>query len=246
MKPSLHFGATRVPTTVAAFQRADGSVVLVDAGYSRSELRHPFRHFGLSGALVPRTTAVSSVADQLEVHGIAASAVTTIVATHLHLDHIGGYVDFPNAEVLAPAAEFAFARRRGTLHGYWHVEDLLRSGRARPLIWRGCALEGFPAHIDLFDDGEVVIFDAKGHTAGSVAVWLKDASTDADVLMIGDAAYSREEYRSQRKSLLGRFLTWRDEYLRATWGRIEAFERAQSQSVVIPSHDYGAWCEVCG
>ena len=244
MRPELHLGRVRVPTTVAVFVRKPGQIVLVDAGYSRAELAQPFRELGVSGVLLTTTEESVSVAEQMEANGLNPSDVTTIVATHLHMDHIGGYVDFPNAEIIAPVAEFAHGQRASQLAGYRHVKGILRSGRARPLIWRGEACEGFPAHCDLFDDGQVVLFDAQGHTPGSVVVWLRDAASGENTLMVGDAAYTREEYRSHRQSWLGRFIGWRDEYIRATWGRLQAFELAHPEARIVPSHDHAAWCEV--
>ena len=246
VNPHFSLSLTPVPTTVAALRKADGSITLVDAGYSRAELARPLRRLGVPGLIVPLGAAGTGVADQLARHGFMASDVTAIVATHLHLDHIGAYVDFPNAEIIAPAAEFAYGKRRGMLAGYSHIPEILRSGRARPIIWRGEAREGFPAHLDVFGDGQVLIFDAKGHTAGSVAVWLNDDETGQSVLMAGDAVYSRSEYRERRASWLTRILAWRDHYVRATWGRLQAFENAHPESPIVPAHDYGAWCEVCG
>lgn len=245
VRPRFEFSLTPVPTTVAALTLNDGRIILVDAGYSRAELAKPMKSLGLPGLIVPVGAAGTGIADQLEKRGLKAEDVTAIVATHLHVDHIGAYVDFPNAEVIAPAGEFTYGKRRGVLNGYAHIPGILRSGRARPIVWRGTAREGFPAHLDLLGDGQVILFDARGHTAGSVAVWLNDAETGQSVLMAGDAVYSRNEYREHRACWLTRMLAWRDHYVRATWGRLQAFEDAHPESPIIPAHDYDAWCEVC-
>ncbi len=201
-----------IPMTVAVLERPNGDVVLVDCGFSRAELEDPGRQLGFHALI---TTVVGTPADcaasQLQARGIEASQVTHIVATHLHLDHIGG--DFPNAEIVAPAAEFSSGQQRGTLAGYIHVSRLLRTGRARPILWAGEGAFGFPRHFDLFGDGTVVLLDARGHTAGSAAVLLTDG--DDSVLMAGDAAYSGAEYRLARFSRLMKWVGWDPDKIRS-------------------------------
>ena len=231
-----------VPTAVGVLTREDGSVVLFDVGFSRAELDDPKTNLGLvrSALFKVEGTGADSAVSQLARMGIGAERVTTIVATHLHLDHIGGFVDFPNAEIVAPAAEFASGRERGMLGGYAHVTGLMRSGRARPVMLRDVITHAFPRFLDLFEDGTVLLLDARGHTAGSVAI-LVTRPDDGQVLMIGDAAYTSQELASRRSSPLARLFAFNQEWLRATWGRIAAFERQNPEVPVVPSHCTAAW-----
>ena len=228
-----------IPTTVAVLVGPDGDVTLVDAGFSQAEMEDPLGTLGpLHAAIntIEATMADSAVA-QLARREITADRVTTIVATHLHLDHVGAYVDFPNAELVAPAAEFASARERGTLAGYVHTNSILRTGRARPFLFSGDRAHGFPRHHDLFGDGRVVLLDARGHTAGSVAVLLTDADSGRTVLMAGDAAYTGAEYRLARMSRLMKAVGFDHERIRATWGALYDFELNNPEITVVPSHD---------
>jgi hypothetical protein len=145
---------TSIPMTVGVLRRENGEVVIIDAGLSRAEIAGPLRELGLNGlSMAVRGGPGVSAVDQLKARGIEPEDVTTIVATHLHLDHIGGYRDFPRASVIAPAAEFAAARRLGVRAGYVHVKEILGSGRSRPVLLDREPKHGFPGWLDLFGDG---------------------------------------------------------------------------------------------
>jgi len=177
--------------------------------------------------------------------GIGADQVVAIVATHLHLDHIGAFVDFPNAEVVAPATEFASGRTRGQLGGYVHLPGILRSGRARPILFERPGRHGFPGCFDLFGDGNVVLLDARGHTAGSAAVLLRDPESGRQTLMAGDAAYTGAEFRLARMSLLMSRVGFHRDWVRETWALLNEFERSHPSIPVVLSHDaemYGGLC----
>jgi len=239
VQPSGGWNTVLLPTAVGVLEREDGSVVLVDAGFSYAELEDPKAQLGRIRHIIFKIhgSGNASIVAQLAKRGVAAERVTTIIATHLHLDHIGGFVDFPNAEIIAPDKEFASAKSRGSLAGYMHIDAILKSGRARPIHLESGFRFGFEGFCDLFGDGCVLILNARGHTAGHVAVFLTDAETGRSALMAGDAAYSSEELRSGQISLLARMTAFRKDWLRATWGQINAFEKMHPQSPVILSHD---------
>ena len=243
LQPGKLFGATLIPTTVGVMRRDDSKVVLVDVGFSQDELLDPAGRLGRLQSLFfgLRGTREDSAVAQLARAGIAATDVVAIVATHLHTDHVGGFCDFPNAEIVAPAAEYASARARGKLRGYLHIGPIVQCGRARPVRLHGEGRHGFPAHLDLFGDGRVLLLDARGHTAGSLAVLLTDPGTGQAHLMAGDAAYSPGEYREGRQSPLARITAFRDDWLRATWGRLGAFGDAHPETPIVLSHDAEAF-----
>lgn len=233
-------GVVDMPLTVGVMPRGDGRYVLVDCGFASAEMASPVSRFGPPGFFFrfradgdapgpPRT-----IAAQLVERGIDPRDVVQIVATHLHLDHVGGFVEFPNAEVLATPPEIEAVSRRGALDGYFHGRALRESGRLVPLELRGGERHGFPAHLDLGGDGRVVVLDAAGHTAGSVAVLLTDGLRS--VLHAGDAAYHPIEYREGRQSALSRFTAFRRDWLEATWGRLRAAETEAGLDVLL-AHD---------
>jgi glyoxylase-like metal-dependent hydrolase (beta-lactamase superfamily II) len=240
-RPGGGWSWTVIPMTVAVIRREDGKYVLVDCGFSRAEIERPAEAFGFvrqyAFRLDRRREPPRAVADQLQERGIDPADVAAIVPTHLHLDHVGGFVDFPNAEIVSREEELTSGRERGKNAGFIHMKGIDASGRARAVQLKDEERHGFPAHLDLFGDGRVVLLDARGHTAGSVAVLLTDPEDGRSALMAGDAAYHRDEIRTGRMSPMARYTAFRKEWLRATWGRLRDFESAHPETPVVLAHD---------
>jgi N-acyl homoserine lactone hydrolase len=252
--PALAVGKTRLvfPTktaalsnTVAVIVRDAGDVVLVDVGWSRDACADAAGALGRLRALTlgVRVREGDAIADQLEAHGIAASRVKTIVATHLHLDHVGGVCDFPDAEVVAADRELTAYRGASKRSGY-RAEDLARAGRIRAIDFDGAPTYGFRASHDLFGDGQIVLLDARGHTAGSVAVAMR--TSDRAYVHIGDAAYQAWEYGMSPRgpSALARMTVWKRDEQAATYAAIRACEADPRKPVVVPSHDAGVFASL--
>jgi glyoxylase-like metal-dependent hydrolase (beta-lactamase superfamily II) len=237
-------GGLRLSLTVAVVVRDDGSVALVDAAWSEETCRSPARSLGRAQAafLGLRTRADDAIAAQLRAHGVDPERVTTIVATHLHLDHVGGVVDFPNAELVCTDRELE-AYRTSRSPGY-RAADLARGGRVRAVTLDAHPGYGFPATHDLFGDGEVVLLDARGHTRGSLAVALRGPR--GTYVHIGDAAYMAWEYglSPAGPSLLGRVQGWNIGLLKETYARIRACEADPRRPVIVPSHDRGVYAKL--
>jgi len=230
-------GDGRLSNTVAVVVRDRGDVLLVDAGWSRETCADARAGIGLlrAAALGVRVRAQDSIAAQLAAHGIGADRVTTVVATHLHLDHVGGVVDFPNAELALGQRELdAFWKRRSP--GY-RAADLARVGRIKAVALDAGPTYGFSASADLFGDGEVVLLDARGHTSGSVAVALRGPR--GTYVHVGDAVYRTWEMGMSPRgpSLSARLLAWRRSELARTYGALRACEADPRRPVLVPSHD---------
>jgi glyoxylase-like metal-dependent hydrolase (beta-lactamase superfamily II) len=159
------------------------------------------------------------------------------VATHLHLDHIGGAVDFPNAEIVCSDVELSAFRTLGRRAGY-RAEDLAVRARLRPLAVTGGPSYGFPASHDLFGDGEIVLLDAHGHTAGSVAVALRGRERRCYV-HVGDAVYQSWEMglTPAGPCFVARNLAWRRDLQRKTYACLRACEADPRRPILVPSHD---------
>ena len=234
-------GATRmVPlsNTVGVVVRDSGDVVLVDAGWSREACAD---FSGAIGTIQGLTLGVDveegdAIADQLAALGIEPSRVTCIVATHLHLDHVGAVTDFANAELVVTKRELEAYRRFPPAFGYRRA-DLAKAGRLREVALDATPTYGFPSSFDLFGDGEVVLLDARGHTRGLAAVAMR---ADGECYVhIGDAVYQSWELgmSPQGPSLFGRITAWKTDELKATYARVRACEADPRKPTIVPSHD---------
>lgn len=232
----------RLSNTILVVEHQGGEVTLVDAGWSEAQCRSPVREIGLAQSLLlgVAVRAGDDAKAQLARRGIAAGRVRRIVATHLHVDHVGGLDDFPDAEVISTPDELASARARGRLHGF-DVGRLARIGRLTLVALDGPARDGFAASRAL--GRGVTLLDARGHTAGSVAVEV--ALGETRLLHLGDAAYTLREAEQDRPSPLSRSTAWDGRRQRETYRAIADAVR-RPDVVAITSHDPTTWTRVEG
>lgn len=228
-------GTVRMPITVAVVERPDG-LLLIDTGWSRRACAFPDDEPGPAArlALGLDVKPEDNLSSQLLSLGYNPGDVRDIVATHLHVDHVSGAMDFPHADLHVSDVEWK-ALGGGRLRGY---DPALRAHpKARPHRIDGPAMLGFSSSLDLFGDGTVLLLDARGHTRGSVAVavqldkgWLVHA---------GDAAMFAEDFRLSDDvppSPYMRLVAWDQRHQRATWHHLREAEDHHGARVVV-SHD---------
>ncbi|MDR0965203.1 MAG: MBL fold metallo-hydrolase [Myxococcales bacterium] len=188
VQPGPLFAKTRetLSCTVAVCVRDDGSLVLVDAGFSEAACRDPIQELGCftRRCLGLRLSPEHAIVHQLEALGFDRGQVAAVVATHCHLDHIGGLCDFPNAELIATSEELKAIGDIAPRLGY-RPTDLAQAQQLRIAQLTGPRHLGFPASLDLFGDGEITLLDAEGHSSGHLAVLLVGPS--GAYLHAGDA-----------------------------------------------------------
>ena len=236
------FAILRLSNAILVIEHRGGEVTLIDAGWSAAQCRAPLREIGLVQSLL-LGVAVREGDDakaQLARRGVEPSRVRRIVATHLHVDHVGGLEDFPDAEVITTPDELASARARGRVHGF-DVARLARIGRLTLVGLDGAARDGFAATRELAPG--VTLLDARGHTAGSVAVEVVLGATR--LLHLGDAAYTLKEAEQDRPSPLSRRTSWDGRRQRETYRAIADAVR-RPDVVAITSHDPRTWTRVEG
>jgi glyoxylase-like metal-dependent hydrolase (beta-lactamase superfamily II) len=234
-------GPVRMPIAVLVLEHGDAaaSVTLVDTGWSAQQVAAPLRTLGPTALFLSvKARPGDDVATQLEARGIARDRVKRIVATHLHNDHVGGLVDFPNAEVITTAPELRSARERGIVHGF-DVDALARVGRWTLREVEGPSRFEMPASAEL-DEG-LLLLDVRGHTAGTIGV----AATigGSTIVHLGDAAYTLGEARRGEPSPIAQRTTWDLERQKTTYRAIDRLLRTGAATVVT-SHDPGAFREV--
>jgi len=229
---------TLMSNTVAVCVRENGDLLLVDCGWSAEVIDDPVRSLGLRQTLGLGLDARpgEALSSQLRALGVPLAKVRTVVATHLHLDHVGGIGDFPDAELVTVDRELTAFRTSGPRAGY-RVEDLARTGRIRVASLAQGPTYGFPASADLFDDGTVVLLDARGHTRGNLAVALRTRT--GTWVHVGDTVYQTWEYGLSPAGpcRLARLTAWSAREQRASYAALRACEADPRRPVIVPSHD---------
>lgn len=190
--------------------------VLVDTGFDDPETA---RHHGFSRH--------APVAERLREMNVEPAQVTKIILTHLHWDHAGGVVHFPNAEIFVQRAEWEYSSqivsRANPQNGGVNFTDILTiqgAGEARRVhLLDGSAeiMAGVFAH------------PGGGHTPGTQ--WVEVRTARGTTVLAGDTAFLYEHLSSRSPTGATSSPTTDVELMD------HFFELADRRSSVIPGHD---------
>ncbi|WP_158676438.1 NAD-dependent epimerase/dehydratase family protein [Tessaracoccus sp. OH4464_COT-324] len=196
----------RFPAGVTLIRHPKRGLVLFDTGYSRAAVEAVRRWPAwLYGKLLPiHLPPGEALVEQLQARGEDAASVTAILCSHLHLDHLAGTADFPDAPVWLDPAEISALSRHNGLAAVRHgiVPDVVPAReRLRPLGYTAAPawLAPFTRAMDFFGDGSLWVVPSPGHTHGSVSVVARTATDNRDgaglTLIAGDVAWSERALR---------------------------------------------------
>jgi glyoxylase-like metal-dependent hydrolase (beta-lactamase superfamily II) len=231
-----------VPIPIVAFllEHPGSGPVLIDSGLHPSVAVKPVESFGRVWARAFRGLTMDpkqALPDQLRERGIDPRAVSTVLMTHLHVDHASGISEFPDATFVVSRSEWAAATKQGSLHGYVkrqfdHAFDYrlvdFESSEAN-------SFSGFARAFDVFGDGSVHAVYTPGHTLGHTSYVVR--TSGGEVLVAGDAIYLR---RSLDDEHVPHYLE--DEHVfRRSLREIRQYLRETPGALVIPGHDWEEW-----
>jgi len=132
--------------------------------------------------------------ESLKLVGVEADAITDVIITHLHYDHVGNYYKLPNARFHLQEREMAFATGRHMRYPYFghgfEIEDVV-----------GMVRLNFKRRVELYDgDVELVpgltLHLAAGHTAGLQVVRVH--TQRGNVVLASDSSHYYENLQSNR------------------------------------------------
>jgi len=165
--------------------------------------------------------------DSLRQLDIEPDAVTDVILTHLHYDHVGNFHKLPNARFHLQERELAFATGRYMRYPYFghafEVEDVV-----------GVVRLNFKRRLELYEgDAEVApgltLHLASGHTAGLQVVRVH--TQRGNVVLASDASHFYENLQTNRP-----FIAVLD--IGATLDSFRKIERlAASSRHIVPGHD---------
>jgi len=231
-----------IPVPAFLVEHPGAGHVLIDTGLHESIAEDPGEQLGQLGrAFDFRFSAEQAVARQLLKRGVRPREISTVVMTHLHLDHASAVQDFPQATFLVDQREWAAAhRRRGGLRGYfpaqfdqgvaWRTVDFAAPGVE--------AFAPFGLGFDLFGDGSVRLLSTPGHTAGHMSVLLRLRHREA--LLTADAAYTMRTIEEGAMPAL----TDDSHRFARSLGEVQRYVKQTPGALVVPGHDAEAWARL--
>ena len=189
-----------MPVRYGVFVQPAAGPVLIDTGYTAHSLVAPGRSRWLRAygrVLAPRLNDDGQVQAVLARFDLMPKDITTVIVTHLHVDHVSGLSEFPNARFYCSRAAWDSVQRNSAFQNIRHgvFPELLPGDFANRMI----AVEDQPrlpvAHLpdghDLFGDGSLLAIPLPGHAAGHIGLLFAQLSdpllyaTDTQWLLAG-------------------------------------------------------------
>jgi glyoxylase-like metal-dependent hydrolase (beta-lactamase superfamily II) len=166
------------------------------------------------------------------------------ILSHVHLDHAGGLMDLPHLTVLMTREELQFANNPEIqAKGYVlaaYTKALPKPG-APTLQFEPKAYEIFDESADLYKDGSVVVVPLRGHTPGSVGIFV-NLSPTRRFFYVGDSVDDERGFEER----VGKPLLLRDSdndpaLANQIVGKLNQLHEKVPGLAIIPAHGRSAY-----
>ncbi|MCW7480077.1 MBL fold metallo-hydrolase [Leptospira kanakyensis] len=241
-------------TTLEAFVIEGGSVFkTVTVAHSAFYIQHPkgnflfdtglgtkvkeqFQVFPLYLKLLMDYKPFQTAYKQLESNGIAPTSIQDVFFSHLHWDHASGLKDFPLAKIHSlpdelnnPKVELGYISSQfdgdSVNWSYFQFQNKPYASYAKSIDW--------------FGDGTVVFVPMKGHSEGSIGLFLHTKNGQV-YFLTGDIVWRKEGFTS--KSHKPRGARWIVDFDTKSLGdeiaRVHDLVQNNEELQIIPAHDH--------
>lgn len=194
----------------------------------------------LAGELNPKVP----LPDLLRRIGEGPTKVRWAILSHVHLDHAGGLMDLPQMPVLLTREELQFANDPAVqAKGFTiaaHAQKL-PPVNAPTLKFDATPYETFDESADLYKDGSVVVVPLRGHTPGSVGIFV-NLSPTRRLFYVGDSVDDERGFEER----VGKSLILRDSdndmaLANQITGRLSELHEKVPGLAIIPAHGRSAY-----
>ena len=170
--------------------------------------------------------------------------VRWVILSHTHLDHAGGLMDLPRTPVLLTREELQFAfdpavQAKGFVIPA-HTQKF-PPAEAPTLKFDPRPYETFEESADLYGDGSVVVVPLRGHTPGSVGVFV-NLDPHHRLFYVGDAVDEERGFQDRvGKSLLLRDSDNNPVLANQIVARLNQLHQMVPELAIIPAHGRSAY-----
>ncbi|WP_454786128.1 MBL fold metallo-hydrolase [Legionella sp. WA2024007413] len=230
------------PALCALIKHPTQGYILFDTGYSDRfyKLTQKFP-FSLYRHLTP-VRLKKSLKEQLAENNINASEIKGIVISHFHADHIGGLIDFPNAQFFChPDAINDIHHKKGIkalIQGF--LPGLLPKDFYERLVLLKDEVELHPGLLpfttgfDLFNDEQLIAIPLPGHAKGQIGLYLKATQ---ETFFIADSCWHQETFKELIfPSNLTYLIHDNKEAYQQTIHKLHQLFKNNNRMDIIPSH----------
>jgi N-acyl homoserine lactone hydrolase len=241
---SFSFGMTAGSVLV----RHPAGDLLIDTGnssnYDQEISGYPFATWFALKAIAGQIKPKVPLPDMLRRAGEDPSKVRWAILSHVHLDHAGGLMDLPHLPVLLTQEELQFAVDPGVQSkGYViaaHTQKLPPVS-APTLRFDPTPYETFDESADLYRDGSVIVVPLRGHTPGSVGIFV-NLSPTRRLFYVGDSVDDERGFEER----VGKSLILRDSdndkaLANRIVGRLSELHEKVPGLAIIPAHGRSAY-----
>ncbi|XDD46456.1 MBL fold metallo-hydrolase [Leptospira sp. WS39.C2] len=208
---------------------------LFDTGLG-TNIKEQFEVFPFYLKILMEYKLIETAKSQLESNGIDHKSINDIFFSHLHWDHASGLKDFPNANIHSVKEELNNPLiELGYIPSQFDGETV----KWKHLNFSNKPYASYAKSFDWFGDGTAVFVPMKGHSEGSVGLFLHTENGDV-YFLTGDIVWRKEGFIELKHKPRG--ARWIVDYDTKELGeeitRVHKLIKQNPKLIVVPAHDF--------
>ncbi|MDZ4725895.1 MAG: MBL fold metallo-hydrolase [Leptospira sp.] len=216
-------------------------MVLFDTGLGK-KIDEQFKEFPWFLKLLLSYEIEDNAVDKLVANGIMPDQIKTIFISHLHWDHASAIKDFPKAEIVTLKEELS---ETSILKGYVPSQFDGEAVKWNYIKLNPIQYESYTESTDWFGDGSIVLVNMKGHSAGSLGLFL-NLKDGRRYFFTGDVTWDLRGFQSlSHKPRGARLLVDYDPMsVGKEISRVNQLMEKDKTLKVVPAHDLNVQGEI--